>query len=268
MHRLKRPAAPLCWQSEIDAYVRTDPAREGRTETARWTNFCCEKQPVYQEAKETLAENQRNLCAYCEICTGDNNRQIEHVRPKSDPNAGGDLTFQFSNFVLCCKGGTNPYCPDEGAHYEDLGINISCGQAKGDTNSNNTLINPYDLPLLIIFKTSLDKYGMAIAPNEDNCARVGIPVALVHNTIKTLNLNCPRLCRVRGALWTKTAQRIDRIFAKKKLSKRKQKKAYKKALIALQSHILHELHCPSQYHTTIMLCYLAKIPWIAPQYIL
>lgn len=270
MHKLARPVAPQEWQPAVDDYVRTDQVRANRKEKDRWKGFCREKQAAYDQAKEVLAKNQNNLCAYCEILMGDTNHQIEHIVPKKSSTPENDLTFQFSNFLFCCKGGSSPHCADDGAYDDNprRSMNISCGQSKGDTQPDDTLIIPFDCPDIPIFKKTLNKYGIAFEPNQENCGKAGIPVDLVFSTIEILNLNCPRLCRARTKLWEKIISRKERTLNGRKLSKRKKNKALKKGMIILHKYVLNELQPTNAFYTTVLLCFAEELPDLVPSELL
>ena len=211
MHKLDAPKEPEIWQAAVASHTTDYPKYGDKTEGERWTAFCSQHREAYAAAKEALSKEQRHTCAYCEISTIKNNYQIEHYIPKSTISADTDYTFLFSNFLLCCRGGANEHCKERGSYDENPNAkaNHSCGDHKGATDPNNCCLNPYDLPSFSIFKAALTLDGIALAPDKSACKRAGIPTQLVESTCKLLNLNCPRLCRIRKQTWDEIKQQID-----------------------------------------------------------
>lgn len=59
-------------------------------------------QPVKQVVKASLHIDQAGLCAYCETLLAPTDGQIDHIKPKSGPNARPHLTFAYSNYAHSC----------------------------------------------------------------------------------------------------------------------------------------------------------------------
>ena len=258
MHKLSQPAPPTSWHDCLKNIRQTIPIEAGKLETARWDAFRNEHQDVYTDVRDTLEDNQHGLCAYCEIKVSKVNRQIEHILPKKDSNPETDLTFAFSNFVLCCNGGTVPFCKDKGAfdNAPNIAMNISCGAKKGD---KKPCLNPYDLPDYPLFYAHPDSNDKKLffSPNEKSCEKSAISAELVRNTIHLLSLNCPRLSRVRYEVWEEINGEIDEIYDDQTLSDDERNEEFK---LLIKKHLSPEV----QFYTTALLCVCHQLPDLVP----
>lgn len=59
-------------------------------------------QPIKQAVKADLNADQGGLCVYCESRLEPNAGQIEHIKPKSGPNAHPHLCFSYTNYAHSC----------------------------------------------------------------------------------------------------------------------------------------------------------------------
>ena len=153
----------------------------------------------YNELRDTLTQNQHELCAYCEIAIKGWRRQIEHVIPQSDDELGKAKALDIANMLACCMGGTRPTYDLEDDHYlEPVKRNMSCGQAKGDQNDEN-FIDPRILPALPSLVKVIDN-GL-IEADENACQMAGFLSDHVTRTIEILNLNAEWLRSLRENRW-------------------------------------------------------------------
>lgn len=210
MHRLSRPTAPLVFTAAVAALLPDYPPAASGNENTRWNALRDQHPAAYKAVSAALEENQDGICAYCEIALRDNNRQVEHFIPKSYTKHDSDLTFDFSNMISCCFGGTNKHSrvPGEFSNDPSAKANHSCGEYRKDKHPADCCLNPYDLPKFPLFRVTLEKYGIGFAPDEKACKRAGINSVLVQNTLDFLNLNCPRLVKKRGAIWEELAKEL------------------------------------------------------------
>lgn len=65
-------------------------------------------QPVKRLVKQALNQDQQKLCAYCERKLSPTEGQIDHIKPKSGPNAHPQLCFTYTNYAHSCI--TNRTC--------------------------------------------------------------------------------------------------------------------------------------------------------------
>ena len=159
-------------------------------DNANWEEFRSHSAgAALRELRDALAQEQHELCAYCEIEIKRGRRQIEHVIPRSDPVAGRQRTLDFANMVACCMG-TGPSVGL--ADYD--GDHTSCGQAKGNEN-DRAFIDPRTLPE----SPSVMSVGSegVIEADEDACQAASVNSEHVSRTIEILNLNAKRLCLAR-----------------------------------------------------------------------
>ncbi len=158
----------------------------------------------YKDIQEQLFQIQGEICAYCEqdfsSSHGDRDyikKMIEHFHPKRDSSKNWGI--DWNNLLGCCNGGA---CSNKNEYPTPL--NLSCDQHKEIALSKindieGSLINPIDMPAFpCLFE--INKSTGEILSNKANCDTFQFKInnfhttkELVDNTIKVLNLNCPRL---------------------------------------------------------------------------
>lgn len=169
----------------------------------------------YKTIKNLLIADQGGLCAYCEqdISQADASfQQIEHYHPKSDisnPAINWDLLWG-NVFAVCAGGSKKP----KGEPDYPLPENLSCDQHKNYllngkspaaiTATLAAQINPLNLPASpCLF--DFDRRTGELLANITACAQIdqqqGLPAQTtqtrIQENIRTLNLNCDRLCQHR-----------------------------------------------------------------------
>lgn len=217
MHFLPHAKPPRRYGRHVQKFRRRHPNKSAVAESHRWRRFRKNLRWLYRQAAYSLLDNQMGLCAYCEIrISPRKNWQIEHFLPKSLSTRGHDLTTDFSNFLLCCQGGTNSLLTDRSNFDPNPSVmaNTSCGQVKDDTDPRGLILNPYELPELPLFKESLRPHGLFLIPDEESCQKEGIAKELVESTIRNLGLNCPRLARSRKEVWDEILKELDDLYEK------------------------------------------------------
>ncbi|MDL2269572.1 TIGR02646 family protein [Desulfosarcina sp. OttesenSCG-928-A07] len=256
MHRLDRPAAPEAFPEVVKDLLSAYPPASHCTENERWEAFRNDHQDVFLDLRTALEQNQDGTCAYCEIKLGDTNRQIEHFIPKRFTTADNDLTFDFSNMLLCCVGGTNPHSRVPGAfsNTPSARANHSCGEKKGDKDPFGRCLNPYCLPSFPLFRLVLNDNGISFASDKKACQRASIDPDRVQRTLDFLNLNCPRLNKRRGAVWEILEQEVA--DAKNLLPDEQSAELASIAKAHLQDN--------PAFYTTKLLCLADTMPHIIP----
>ena len=163
---------------------------------AKWERFR-RNQARVRELVEGLTHLQHGLCGYCEIDLREDDRQIEHVIPRSDPKDGTARELDPTNLIVCCLGGTKKGADDE-RYRAPTQANISCGQAKGE-NTDADFIDPRILPAL----PSLTRVSFSgrIEADQDACDEAGFSSDALNKTIGILGLNVERLRRAREKHW-------------------------------------------------------------------
>ena len=159
-----------------------------------WDEFCSHHAGAsLRELRDTLARNQHELCAYCEIDIRQPPRQLEHVVPRSDAALGERKALDVANMVACCLGGTvrppGPEHAGEDRYRAPVGRNMSCGQAKGNEN-DGAFIDPRALAESPSVMT-VGRDGR-IEADEAACQAARVVAEPVTRTIKILRLNAPQ----------------------------------------------------------------------------
>lgn len=171
---------------------------------ASWRRFRHNARNAYRELAETLMELQHGLCGYCEIDLRDDDRQIEHVIPQSDPNRGAQHALDPANMIACCRGGEledqyGPNAQDDNERFSPpLSDNRSCGQAKRN-NTDPDFVDPRTLPPLPSLTRVLP--DGKIEADTDACQAHSISAARIEKTITILGLNVERLRLAREKRW-------------------------------------------------------------------
>ncbi len=152
---------------------------------------------AYRELIETLQTLQHGLCGYCEIDVTEQDRQVEHVVPQSDPQRGAARALDAANLIACCKGGTS-VTDDDDRRRPPVKRNRTCGEAKGDSR-NGDFIEPRSLPALPSL-TRVRPDGR-IEADQEACAAEDVDAGKVNRTIAILGLNVERLRLAREKRW-------------------------------------------------------------------
>lgn len=167
-----------------------------------WEHFRRANRRGYREIKQQLLKDQHGLCAYCEINIkfadeeGEvDDFRVEHFYPKSETDfAVHNYHLDWQNLLGVCHGGSQPNVEDAEERFSKRKIDRSCDVPKAGKPINERILNP----LLIPAKARIYRYAAhsgRMIVDEDTC-----PPELVRkarNTIRELNLNAPRLMRMR-----------------------------------------------------------------------
>lgn len=163
---------------------------------ATWERFRRNRN-YYRELVETLTDLQHGLCGYCEIDLRKDDRQIEHVIPRNDPQHGDARKLDPTNLIACCLGGTKK-ATDPERFLQPSKQNTSCGQAK-DERTDPDFIDPRTLPALP--SLTWVSYDGRIKADQNACKEAGFSVNAVEKTIDILCLNAERLRLAREKRW-------------------------------------------------------------------
>ena len=153
---------------------------------------------AYRKLVSALECIQHGLCGYCEIDITEQDRQVEHVIPQSDPEHGKDRVLDPENMIVCCKGGTSKN-PDAARWQKPSKNNRSCGEAK-ENRVDPKCIDPGDLPALPLLMRVNYETGQ-ISADAEVCKDASIDVSKVEETIRILGLNVDRLKVARREHW-------------------------------------------------------------------
>ncbi len=189
MKRLRKSAAP----SKLAAYVQNSPL-------ANWDDFRA-KPGRYQQLAKHIKQDQRGLCAYCEIDLlpheGNgtvNDFQVEHFHPKSATSPTINWGLAWPNLLGACLGGETKNTAEparHAAHSQDL----HCGSAKKDQDLTQAILDPLQdipaFPRLFQYSSATGEMAVDLASCPSHLQ------SKAHNSIELLNLNSPVLCLFR-----------------------------------------------------------------------
>jgi len=150
--------------------------------------------------QDQLKKDQGWLCAYCEIdlidktVDGEADFRVEHFHPKSDKASGHNWHLDWQNLLGCCHGGSQSTVADAATRFTSP--DTSCDVPKGNKNLDGIILNPIHLPAFpALFSCSRSSGELSVL--EQNCRVSGVDVEQAEKTIQELNLNAPRLNRLR-----------------------------------------------------------------------
>lgn len=171
-----------------------------------WRRFCNDAPESYRELRRALVARQHGPCGYCEIDLIENDIQIEHVIPSSDPAQGPRHALDYANLMAACRGGGAREFDADGLNDSARFGGNSCGQAKGDINVSG-FIDPRNMPALpSLLQVRPD--GIIIA-DANACASNGVAIVNVQKTIDILQLNIERLRLARENRWNDLKKQWD-----------------------------------------------------------
>ncbi|MEA5550983.1 retron system putative HNH endonuclease [Anabaena cylindrica UHCC 0172] len=155
----------------------------------RWSDLKKNRETL-NAIRDTLASDQKGLCAYCEMSLHEKNRSVEHFMPRNQSTKENNHDLDWQNMLGIClpPGGMKD---DDLENLQLLNNSPCCGKKKDGDIPDNKLLNPLTLPTLRLFKFSSE--DGEIRPDEIACLKVGIPVENVQFTIDILGLNVLRL---------------------------------------------------------------------------
>lgn len=167
-----------------------------------WEHFRRGNRRGYREVKKQLLKDQHGLCAYCEInikFADDEGEvddfRVEHFFPKSETDFGKhNYHLDWQNLLGVCHGGSQPNVEDAEERFSRRKIDRSCDVPKGGKPISERILNPLEIPSdMRIYRYAAHTGRMIV--DEESC-----PPELqrkARNTIRELNLNAPRLMRMR-----------------------------------------------------------------------
>jgi uncharacterized protein (TIGR02646 family) len=194
---------------------------------AKWDELRDENRQAYEDIRAQTHNDQRGLCAYCEIAIRADDpltSRIEHFHPKSDIGSDTNWALEWNNMLAVCWGGSDRHGAAPYA-MEPLKENLSCDahkdrliqQKKLDKACEGWVLDPQQIPILpSLFDISKsDGKLRASDPGCDAASpwpgnRHTSVKGLVEFTIYALNLNCARLCNARIAVISDIEHNIEK----------------------------------------------------------
>ena len=170
-----------------------------------WEKFHHRSRDGYRQVKRQILHDQYGLCAYCEInikLTDEEDRvddfRVEHFHPKTGTETEErNYHLEWKNMLGACHGGSQPRVAEADYRFSKMKEDRSCDVPKGGKSINTEILNPLQIPAKEkLF--SFDSFSGAMSVDGENCPEMLRKKA--ENTIAELNLNAPRLKRLRLAV--------------------------------------------------------------------
>lgn len=167
-----------------------------------WEHFRRRSGRGYNIIKKEILEDQHGLCAYCEIAIKEaqsadevDDFRVEHFYPKNATEQGGhNYHLDWQNLLGVCHGGSQRDVPDAQWRFSTMKGDRTCDVPKGGKPISNLILNPLKIPGRRRIFRYLEHNGKMLV-DEKTCPKE--LQAKAWNTIKELNLNAPRLKRMR-----------------------------------------------------------------------
>lgn len=167
-----------------------------------WEHFRRRSRMGYKQVKECILRDQHGLCAYCEISIKLAEQEpevddfrVEHFFPKGATLEGKhNYHLDWRNLLGVCHGGSQPYVPQAEWRYSSQKRDRSCDVPKGGKAIADIILNPLKIPGKVRLFRYAEHSGKMFV-DEETC-----PKHLqwkARSTIRELNLNAPRLMRMR-----------------------------------------------------------------------
>ncbi len=183
-----------------------------------WDRFHRYDRDAYREIKKALLEDQHYLCAYCEIdikfaddVTTDPNIiddfRVEHFVPKSTTREGGhNYHLDWWNMLGVCHGASQSKVVDAKKRYSKLMSDRSCDVPKSGKTISGNILNPLKIPKRQRLFSFVEVSGKMLV---DTTSCPSSLVRKAENTIEELNLNAPRLMRMRKAVIDRLDEQVN-----------------------------------------------------------
>ena len=159
----------------------------------------------YTQVKQQLIDDQKGLCAYCEIDLkqghgkGLDDFRVEHFHPETPHNPPPNHALDWNNMLGCCSGGNAKYVTESDERFTSP--DHSCDVPKGNKNLTASILNPIQdipaFPRLFKFKEQGEDAGMM---------EIDLELCPEHHQQKAqqsmaeLNLNAKRVKRFRSTV--------------------------------------------------------------------
>lgn len=182
-----------------------------------WDRYHRYDREGYREIKQMLLNDQHYLCAYCEIDikfadeltnapgTIDDFRVEHYIAKKDTENSSHNYHLDWWNMLGVCHGASQSKVVDSQHRYSRLSADRTCDVPKSDKPIADNILDPLKIPKRTRLFCYAENSGKMMI-DEKNC-----PASLkerAENTIKELNLNAPRLMRMRKAVIDKLNDQV------------------------------------------------------------
>ncbi len=176
-----------------------------------WEHFRRRCRDGYRQVKRQILEDQHGLCAYCEISIKEadsaeqaDDFRVEHFHPKAD-SCVHNYHLDWNNLLGVCHGGSRPDVAEAEQRYSMYGRDRSCDVPKGSKELSEKILNPMRIPGRVRLFSYVEHTGKILVDRKTCPASLRIKA---ENTIRELNLNAPRLMRLRKAVIDKLDEEV------------------------------------------------------------
>lgn len=182
-----------------------------------WDRFHRYDREGYRQIKQALLEDQHYLCAYCEIDikfadseidssdTIDDFRVEHYIAKSGTEGSSHNYHLDWWNMLGVCHGGSQAKVVDPKQRFSRLRSDRTCDVPKSDKHINDTILNPLKIPKKKRLFCYAENSGKMMV-DLTSCPKSLLERA--KNTITELNLNAPRLMRLRKAIIDKLDERV------------------------------------------------------------
>lgn len=222
MKRIRKRDAP---PQELVNYIRDNPVT---SEAHTWESFRDNCQSGLKAVRQALFEDQRGLCAYCELeLVPKFDFRVSHFHPKRAAGQEGDRSWElrWDNMHGACNGGTvyDFQRPDRFVS-GNAEANKHCDVVIGNEVLDDEILNPLNVPAFPrLFRyaeedLSAGRRGLKIEVDDRNCSNAKYLeeqgcATRAQTTIDRLHLNSENLRLMRQATYEEIkkeiAKRID-----------------------------------------------------------
>ena len=179
-----------------------------------WEHFRRRNTLGYRQIKRCILEDQHGLCAYCEIGikqaeTEDevDDFRVEHFYPKSATIKGRhNYHLDWNNLLGVCHGGSQRDVPDAEWRFSTSKNDRSCDVPKGAKEITRSILNPLTIPGEVRLFAYVEHTGQMLVDKQTCPAKLQ---RKARNTIRELNLNAPRLMRMRKTVIAKLSEEVE-----------------------------------------------------------
>lgn len=181
--------------------------------TADWDKFK-KNQVRYKQVVKQVQDDQGGICAYCEIdfldkavTSGTQDFRVEHFHPKSPHSPPPNWSLDWRNLLGTCHGGSQRDVSDPTRF---TAPDVCCDVPKGKLDLTNQILNPLSdipaFPRLFKFSETSGEIGVdsVLCPSDK--------ITKAEGSMKMLNLNAPRLNRMRHEILRELGDQIDSLM--------------------------------------------------------
>ena len=218
MKRIRKRDAP---PQELVDYIRKNPVT---SEAHTWESFRDNCQSGLKAVQKALYEDQRGLCAYCELeLVPKFDFRVSHFHPKRAAGLEDDHSWElrWDNMHGACNGGTsNVYQHPERRVENNVEADKHCDVVIGNEILDDKILNPLKIPpfpRLFQYEeisTAVGESELRIEVDATSCAAARYLgeqgcMKRAQDTIDIMHLNSANLMKMRESTYEEIKKRIN-----------------------------------------------------------